>query len=182
VPETRGKTLTRASQLVWGAVAVAAILFMFKPHIESAGGEVLAAAQRKKMPDIAMHDLNGGEWRLSEHRGRVALVNFWASWCPPCRQETPGFVRLSNDYRNRGLDLAGVSMDNSDAPVRRFVKSYGVPYPILLPPPDLPLLSAIDALPTTFLIDKQGRIAKTYIGAAREAEVRADVDRLLAES
>ncbi len=128
-----------------------------------------------------MRDLDGGSWRLADHRGRVVLVNFWASWCPPCREETPGFVRLAAEYRDRGLDVAGVTMDDSDAPVRQFVRSYRVPYPVLLPPANSPLLAAIDSLPTTFLVDRQGRIAKNYVGAVSESVVKADVERLLAE-
>ncbi len=171
----------KVSQLIWGAVAIAAIVFIFRPHDDGGGGEMIIAAQRKPMPEIAMPDLNGATWNLSARRGRVTLVNFWASWCPPCRQETPGLVRMANDYRSRGFDVAGISMDDSDAPVRRFVQTYHVPYPILLPPANSPLASAIQSLPTTFLIDRQGRVAKVYDGAVGEGELRSDIDRLLAE-
>ncbi len=127
-----------------------------------------------------MSDLQGRNWSLSQHSGGVALVNFWASWCPPCREETPGFVRLAKRYEGR-LTVAGVSMDDSICPVRQFVDRYRIPYPILLPSQASPLISAIETLPTTYLVDKHGRIARIYEGAASESEVRADVDRLLAE-
>ncbi|MBZ5586446.1 MAG: TlpA family protein disulfide reductase [Acidobacteriia bacterium] len=173
--------MKHASQWIWGVVAVAALVFIFRPHDDGGSGEITPALRRKPMPEVAMRDLHGATWKLSDRRGKVTLVNFWASWCPPCRRETPGFVRLANAYQGRGLDVAGISMDDTDAPVRRFVQTYHVPYPVLLPPADSPLASAIQSLPTTFLIDKQGRIAKTYTGAATENEVRADIDRLLAE-
>jgi len=172
-------TRKRLTQLAWAVLAVAAVVFPFMPH--GGGGKVLPAAQRKKMPEIVMPDLVQGTWKLSDHRGKVVLVNFWASWCPPCREETPGFVRLAAEYQSRGLDVAGVSMDDSDAPVRQFVKSYRVTYPVLLPQANSPLLAAIDSLPTTFLVDREGRIAKNYVGAVSAAVVKADVDRLLAE-
>ncbi len=175
-PQTTRRRLT---QLAWAALAAAAVVFPFMPH--SGGGKVLPAAQRRKMPEIVMPDLADATWRLSDHRGEVVLVNFWASWCPPCREETPGLVRLAAEYRNRGLAVAGVSMDDSDAPVRQFVKSYRVPYPVLLPQADSPLVAAIESLPTTFLVDRQGRIAKHYVGEVSAATVKADVDRLLAE-
>ena len=172
-------TRKRLTQLAWAVLAAAAVVFPFMPH--GGGGKVLPPAQRKKMPEIVMPDLAQGTWKLSDHRGKVVLVNFWASWCPPCREETPGFVRLAAEYQNRGLDVAGVSMDDSDAPVRQFVRSYRVTYPVLLPQANSPLLAAIDSLPTTFLVDREGRIAKNYVGAVSAAVVKADVDRLLAE-
>jgi cytochrome c biogenesis protein CcmG/thiol:disulfide interchange protein DsbE len=168
-----------ASQVFWGAVAVAAILFVFRSNDGLSGG-ALAASEGKPMPDIAMPDLNGHTWKLSEHRGEVALVNFWATWCPPCREETPGFVNLANEYKGR-LTVAGVSMDDDASPVRQFVNRFRIPYPILLPSAESPFMSGIEALPTTYLVDKHGLIAKIYTGAAEESVVRADVDRLLAE-
>jgi cytochrome c biogenesis protein CcmG/thiol:disulfide interchange protein DsbE len=84
------------------------------------------------MPNFTMTDLQGLPWSLSAHRGRVVLVNFWATWCPPCREEIPGFVRLAK--RARDLDIAGIAMDDGDsAGVRQFVKAAGVPYPVLFP-------------------------------------------------
>jgi cytochrome c biogenesis protein CcmG/thiol:disulfide interchange protein DsbE len=166
--------------LGWAALAAAAVVFPFISH-GGRRGDVLPETQRKKMPEIVMPDLANSIWRLSDHRGKVVLVNFWASWCPPCRDETPGFVRLSSEYRGRGLEVAGVSMDDSDVPVRQFVKSFRVPYPVLLPAADSPLLAAIGSLPTTFLVDRHGRIAGHYVGEVSESAIRADVNRLLAE-
>jgi cytochrome c biogenesis protein CcmG/thiol:disulfide interchange protein DsbE len=176
-PHTAKRRLT---QLGWAVLAAAAVVFPFLPH-GNQGGQVLPEAQRRKMPEVVMPDLANRIWKLSDHRGRVVLVNFWASWCPPCRDETPGFVKLAAEYRNRAFDMAGVSMDDSDAPVRQFVKSYRVPYPVLLPQAETPLLAAIESLPSTFLVDREGRIATHYVGEVSEAAVRADVDRLLAE-
>ena len=133
------------------------------------------------MPDFTMTDLQGASWSLSAHRGRVVLVNFWATWCGPCREEIPGFVRLAKTERD--VDIAGIALDTSDnGGVRQFVKAAGMPYPVLLPSGSSPLVDAIDALPTTFLVDKEGRIAQQYVGAVSEKTVRGDVGRLQAEN
>jgi cytochrome c biogenesis protein CcmG, thiol:disulfide interchange protein DsbE len=137
---------------------------------------------RKLVADLALPQLNGGSWRLSDHRGQVVLINYWASWCAPCRQETPGLIDLARDYRYKGLSIVGVSMDEGGkTAVQSFMNEFHMPYPVLMPDLALPSVPAVDALPTTVLVDRNGRAAKSYIGAVRESVFRTDVDRLLAE-
>jgi cytochrome c biogenesis protein CcmG, thiol:disulfide interchange protein DsbE len=140
-----------------------------------------AAAERKPMMDVQSTDLAGKAWKLDDHRGQVVLVNFWATWCPPCRSETPGLVRLANAYRGKGLEVVGVSMDDNPDPVRPFVDKFHVPYSVVFPPEDSPLNSAVEALPTSFLVDKKGLVAAVYQGAVTETELKAAVDALLRE-
>jgi cytochrome c biogenesis protein CcmG, thiol:disulfide interchange protein DsbE len=143
---------------------------------------VEAVKDRKPVADLVMPELSGGSWRLSDHRGQVVLINYWASWCAPCRQETPGLIDLARDYRYKGLSIVGVSMDEGGKKaVESFMSEFHLPYPVLMPNLTLPAVPAIDALPTTVLVDREGRAAKSYVGAVRESVFRADVDRLLAE-
>lgn len=138
--------------------------------------------QRRPMPAFTFPTLDGKAWALPQHRGHVVLLNFWATWCPPCRAETPDLVKIANDYRARGLDVAGVSMDNSDlGGVRGFAADNRVPYPILLPTPGSPATASIQGIPTTFLIDRQGRVVGTFQGALDEAALRPQLERLLGE-
>jgi cytochrome c biogenesis protein CcmG/thiol:disulfide interchange protein DsbE len=140
------------------------------------------AARRTPVPAINLTDLNGNPWNLDGQRGSVVLVNFWASWCPPCREETPGLVRLANDYRGKGVAVAGISLDEGGAPAaRRFVREFEVSYPILLPDPAFGMANSIQSLPTTFLIDRHGRLAKTYIGAVSRRTFEKDIQELLRE-
>jgi cytochrome c biogenesis protein CcmG/thiol:disulfide interchange protein DsbE len=140
-------------------------------------------ANRASMPDFQLPGLDGKIWKLSDHRGRVVLVNFWATWCPPCRMETPGLVDLANRYRGKGLEVVGISLDENGAEaVRPFVARYHVPYPVLLPDLNSSLASAIESLPTTLLVDRTGRVSKRYDGAVPEEVFRRDVERLLAEN
>jgi thiol-disulfide isomerase/thioredoxin len=144
---------------------------------------VRAVKDRTPVADLTFPQLNGSSWRLSEHRGEVVLINYWASWCAPCRQETPGLIDLARDYRYKGLSIVGVSMDEGGKPaVESFLREFHLPYPVLMPDLASPSAPAIDALPTTVLVDRNGRVAKSYFGAVRETVFRADVDRLLSES
>lgn len=171
----------RFAQFVVGALAVWAIAFTLVPRSRESAKPLIAPAKRHAMPDFTMPDLGGASWRLSAHRGRVVLVNFWATWCAPCREEIPDLVRLAKS--ERGLDIAGIALDAADsAQVRQFVKAADLPYAVLLPTGSSPLADAIDALPTTFLVDKEGRIAQAYFGAVSEKTVREDVGRLEAEN
>ena len=160
-------------------LAGSAIVFIFGASHQQDSGAVRPVANRLPMPDFTMPDLEGGTWRLSEHKGRVVLVNFWASWCPPCREEIPGLMRLANSRSK--LDIAGIAMDHGEQIIRQFVRAAQMNYPVLLPSAASLLTETIEGLPTTFLVDKNGRIARQYVGAYSEKIMRADVDQVLAE-
>jgi thiol-disulfide isomerase/thioredoxin len=136
---------------------------------------------RRMMPEVGGLDLNGTAWHLADQRGSVVLVNFWASWCPPCRAETPALVRLSKTYGSKGLEVVGVSMDEDSEAARRFARQFQVPYPIIDPKTSRAADLAVESLPTSFLLDRKGRVAKTYIGAVTESELVRDVESLIAE-
>jgi cytochrome c biogenesis protein CcmG, thiol:disulfide interchange protein DsbE len=163
------------------AVAVVWIAIGVETWSDQQAG-VRPVKDRTHMSDLTFPQLDGSSWRLSDHRGQVVLINYWASWCAPCRQETPGLIDLARDYRYKGLSIVGVSMDEGGkAAVESFLREFHVPYPVLMPDLASPSAPAIDALPATVLVDRNGRAAKSYVGAIRESVFRADVDRLLAE-
>ena len=137
---------------------------------------------RKAMPPFNVSQLNGGRWKLADHRGEIVLINFWATWCPPCRQETSGLVKLSNDYRAKGVAVLGISFDEGGTEaIQAFVHKFQLPYPVGMVDPASSWALAVESLPTTIFIDRDGRVAKTYMGAVRESVFQADIDRLLAE-
>jgi cytochrome c biogenesis protein CcmG/thiol:disulfide interchange protein DsbE len=162
------------SGLRFAAIAVAAgfLIYGFSPLVRKGAGHSALAI------DLPM--LGGGNWSLAAQRGNVVLVNFWATWCPPCRMETPGLVELYRRYEDRGLRVAGISMDDdAQQAVPQFVSEYHIPYPMLIPGNDFPLGDRIESLPTSFLIDRQGHIARTYVGAVDEETLAHDVEQLL---
>jgi cytochrome c biogenesis protein CcmG/thiol:disulfide interchange protein DsbE len=141
---------------------------------------LIPATQRKALPDFTLERLGGGTWQLNQHQGQIILINYWASWCGPCRAETPGIVRMAND--TKGLSVLGISMDTGDrAPVQSFVRQMKVDYPIAFPEPMSQMATGMVGLPTSILIDREGRVAKTYIGETRESEFRTDVAKLQGE-
>jgi cytochrome c biogenesis protein CcmG/thiol:disulfide interchange protein DsbE len=145
-------------------------------------GGIAPMADRRAMPALVMTQLDGGTWRMAEHRGQVVLVNYWASWCGPCWEETPGLIRLSQELGPQGLAVVGVAVDEGGtAKVKQFVEEFHVPYPVALPEPGSQMAYGMEGVPTTVLVDRQGRVAKRYSGAVREADFRTDVVSLLAE-
>jgi cytochrome c biogenesis protein CcmG, thiol:disulfide interchange protein DsbE len=110
----------------------------------------------------------------------VVLVNYWATWCEPCWEETPGLIRLSQEVK--GLAVVGVAIDEGGrAKVQKFVDEFHVPYPVVMPERMSQMEFGLEGVPTTILVDKQGRVAKSYVGAVRERDFRTDVEALLAE-
>ena len=169
-------------QYVLFATAVLWIAVAWQSWSDQKAG-VRAVKDRTLVADLMFPQLNGSSWRLSDHRGQVVLINYWASWCEPCRQETPGLIDLARDYRYKGLSIVGVSMDEGGKhAVESFLQEFHLPYPVLMPDLASPSSPAIDALPTTVLVDRNGRAAKSYVGAVKESVFRADVDQLLAET
>jgi thiol-disulfide isomerase/thioredoxin len=180
MPESRIEKIGKWAVLLGVIPIVLAIIYSRESG--TAVGNVKPVSARKQMTDFSLRDLAGSDWRLSAHRGDVVLVNFWATWCGPCREETPGLVRVAHAYAPKGLAVAGITMDEGGVePVRKFIRDYEVNYPILIPASDFELAGRISGLPTTLLIDRQGRVAKTYVGRVREAVFRADVELLLKE-
>ncbi len=135
---------------------------------------------RKPTPDFALRKTNGEVWSFGNQLGKVVVINYWATWCGPCRFETPGLVNAANELTPRGAVFVGVSVDEDPELIAPFVEKYKITYEILRPGRD-PNTGADMSLPTTFLYDKNGRLAKKYTGIVLESTLRSDVEELLAE-
>ncbi len=162
---------------VGAAVLISAILSL--PNLRRSQ-PLIAIAQRQSMPNVALEQLGGGTWRLADHRGQAILINYWATWCGPCRTETPGLVRLARE--TEGLAVVGISMDTGDREVvQSFVRQFKLSYPIAFPEPMSQMASGMVGLPTTILVDRNGKVAKTYTGQTTESEFRHDISKVLSE-
>ncbi len=164
-----------------GLIVVGVLFLSFAPDSIWHSPSVTQVSERKESGGFTLPDLEGNAWSLEAQRGKVVLVNYWATWCPPCRAETPALVRLAGEYKARGFEVVGISLDEDTNLIRPFADEYKVSYPILLPSNTTNLSLLIEALPTTLLYDRQGRIAKRYVGAASESTFRADIESLLHE-
>ena len=166
-------------------IAAAMLFGAGRWHWPSQSGGFTPTADRRTLPDMVLQQVDGGKWRLAEHRGQVVLINYWATWCGPCREELPGLTQVARDAGPNGLAVVGISMDTGpDVPTRvqQFVAQYRVPYPVAFPEPMLHSGARDMGIPTTLLIDRQGRLVKTYYGAVEHKDFAKDVAALLAES
>ncbi len=171
--------MVKALKLAIVAGAALLLAFLLFPHSASSLSGLKDAAGRKTV-SLDLDVLQGGKWSLSGQRGKVVLVNFWATWCPPCRMETPGLVSIAKRYAGQGVEVVGVAMDDTPRrDVPPFITRFGIPYPILLP--SASIVSSVDSLPTSLLIDRSGRVARTYYGMVDEGTLARDIDRLLSE-
>ncbi len=128
-------------------------------------------------PAISLADLNGGMARLSDFEGKVVLLNFWASWCPPCKEELPGFQRVFLAYQNKGFAVIAVAINDITPSV---VNELGVLFPVVIADEQVSRdYGNIAHIPVSFLIGKDGRIIKKVKGVYSEAELRSDVEQAL---
>jgi peroxiredoxin len=140
----------------------------------AAGGHVTA-------PEFSLSDIDGQKLDLADYRGKVVVLDFWATWCGPCRIEIPGFVELENRYRDQGLAVIGISLDDNIDPVRPFYKEFRMNYPVALGDNKLAeLYGGIYAMPTTFLIGRDGRIYRKHLGATDPDVFEEEIKELLA--
>jgi len=164
------------------AAAVVLLIGTVRERVGQRAG-LTPVEKRQVMAGVVLTEVGGGTWRLEDHRGEVVAINLWATWCGPCREETPAIVRTLREFGARGFAVVGVSLDSGDreAKVRWFAKQYGVTYPMAFPDAMSQMSAGLEGIPTTLLIDRRGRVAKTYVGEVREATLRWDVGKLLAE-
>jgi peroxiredoxin len=131
--------------------------------------------------DFELTDLAGKQVKLSDYRGKVVLVNFWATWCGPCQYEIPIFVELKRKFHKRGLEVIGISMDEgSQEQMVEFVRQYEINYPVVMGAfAKLDAFGQISDLPTSFIIDRNGRIHSRHQGLLGLNEIERQLPKLL---
>jgi thiol-disulfide isomerase/thioredoxin len=137
--------------------------------------------QSSPAPDFSLQSLDGKIMRLSDFRGKAVLLNFWATWCGPCKIEMPWFVDLQKEYGSQGLQIVGVAMDDaSKEDIAKFAKDMGVNYPILIGKEAVgDEYGGVPALPESFLIARDGKIVDKIIGLRGKAEIEDAIKKAL---
>ncbi len=177
----RGENRLRSLQRWIPAIALAAIALVGVLYFGR--GRRPNAKQHPDAPDFTLTQLDGKPLQLSSLRGKVVLLDFWATWCDPCREEIPHFVELQQKYGTQGLQIIGVSMDDSIAPVRPFAEKFKINYPVVMGNAQTgELYGGVLGLPIAFMIGRDGRIYGKHIGATDSAVFEREITRLLQNS
>jgi cytochrome c biogenesis protein CcmG/thiol:disulfide interchange protein DsbE len=130
-------------------------------------------------PAFTLTDLNGKPVSLADFRGKVVVLNFWATWCPPCRREIPDFIDLQREYGSRGVQIVGIALDEPEK-VQAFARQNGMNYPVLLGSDEISMkYGGIEGIPTTFIIDKDGKIVNRFEGFRPREVFEAEIKQLL---
>jgi thiol-disulfide isomerase/thioredoxin len=174
----------KRSPLVLIVVAfVVALMLYFGVHQAHRPGTSLTTRfkQSSPAPDFSLESLDGKTTRLSDFRGKAVLLNFWATWCGPCKIEMPWFVDFQKQYGSQGLQIVGVAMDDaSKEDIGKFAKDMGVNYPILIGKEAVgDQYGGVPALPETFLIARDGKIVDKIIGLRGKAEIEDAIKEAL---
>ena len=142
-------------------------------------GEV--SIQKRPAPDFTLETLNGDSITLSDLKGKVVLVDFWASWCPPCRQEAPGLAQVYEEYQDQGVEFIGISIWDRLNDAKDYVQRFGITYPSGLDSQGTILVDyGVRGIPEKFFIDAQGQLVAKFIGPSDVEGLRETLDQMLA--
>jgi thiol-disulfide isomerase/thioredoxin len=161
--------------------------FISQRRAAAPAGAALTSADPagRAAPDFELKSIDGKSYKLADLRGKAVLLNFWATWCPPCKIEIPWFIELQKQYANQGLIVVGVAMDddtNKQKVVSDFANQMKIDYPILLGTDQVAdQYGGVDALPTTFFIGRDGKIVRRVMGLAGHSEFEEAIQAALKE-
>jgi thiol-disulfide isomerase/thioredoxin len=178
---TRGKVLIGA---VLAVILVAGLYLVNRLWIAPAlHTQAMSDGGHPEAPAISLTDIEGKKLDLVDYKGKVVVLDFWATWCGPCRIEIPGFVEMQNKYAQQGFSVIGISLDDEPEPVVQFYKEFKMNYPVAVGNQRVgEIYGGILGLPTTFVIGRDGRIYAKHIGAEDVSVIEDEVQQLLAMS
>jgi len=160
----------------------------------SASPQLLSPLIGKPASAFTLEDLNGKKVSLTDYKGRALMINFWATWCAPCKIETPWIIELRNKYSGQGFEVLGISADDLDRDdkqkladdkqaIRRAATQLHIPYPILFDGDSISTLyGGLDSLPTSYFIDRKGKIVAAQLGLTSKDEMEKNIQKALAEA
>jgi cytochrome c biogenesis protein CcmG/thiol:disulfide interchange protein DsbE len=164
-----------------GALALGAVLLIGNHASASPASALKNQKDRQAVSDFLLTDSHGSQVRLSDYRGKVVVLNFWATWCGPCKAEIPWFKEFESKYKSSGIAVLGISMDDDGwKSVRPFIAKTRINYPVMVgDDATASKFGGIDSLPQTLLIDRKGRIASTQLGLTAKTTYEEAILELL---
>jgi len=159
--------------------------YQMSRHAPSATANAAAGWQGKAAPDFALQSIDGKTIHLSDYRGKAVLLNFWATWCQPCKIEMPWFEELQRQYGPSGLQVVGVSVDDDATPedLAKFAKDLGVNYPILIGKENVEdAYGGLQFLPATLYIDRDGKIVDKVFGLKGRGEIEDGIKKIMGQN
>ncbi len=167
--------------IIGAVVVVVATLYFGTRNISDLPSFGINSGQHMPAPQVTLTDLSGQKLDLASYKGDVVLVDFWATWCAPCRAEIPHFVHLQDRYRNQGFRVVGISMDDGPGPVREFYQQYRMNYPVALGNAKVAeRFGGVLGLPVSFLVGRDGRIYARHVGETDASVFEGEIKELLA--
>jgi len=174
-------SLPRLGAILLTGFALGWVIYGCSPAKTARAASLKPGSERHAAPDFALKDADGKTVRLSDYKGKVVLLDFWATYCGPCKIEIPWFMDFERKHKDQGFSVLGVSMDDDgwDA-VKPFINDLAINYRVVVGnDATADKFGGIEALPTTFLIDRDGNIASVHVGLTSKSEIEDDIEQLL---
>jgi thiol-disulfide isomerase/thioredoxin len=184
--------IAAVAALALGVLTVSGLLGPSKPvvvetpPVESARADVprttVCKAESQANLNFTVKDMNGASVRLADYKGKVLLVNFWATWCPPCKAELPGLIELYDQYKDKGLVVLGISGDDDAETLRAFATEWKIKYPMIVGRDENDLLDAygpIFGYPISVIVGRDGAVCGKHVGPATKEEFEREIKALL---
>ncbi|TSA15456.1 TlpA family protein disulfide reductase [bacterium] len=177
----------RSRVYVWvvpGIVLLATTYFLFgknetQPTSTATGYALPPTEVSGVAPAFTLSDVNGHQVSLSDFKGKVVILDFWATWCPPCKREIPDFIKLQSEYGSKGVQIVGIALDQPEK-VKAFERDNAMNYPVLMGNDEVSAhYGGVESIPTTFIIDKAGRIVTKYEGFRSKETFESQIKKLL---
>jgi peroxiredoxin len=170
-------------QLLGFALGPAPLALLSSCTVETTRASVKPKEKRNKAPEFELKDGSGATVKLADYRGKVVLLNFWATWCGPCKVEIPWFIDFEQRFKSKGFAVLGIAMDEEGWEiVKPYLAEKKVNYRVVIGNDTTAnLYGGVESLPTSFILDREGRIARVHIGLVSKKEYENDITTLLAD-